>query len=199
MASTINIPQTIADTATSLGIDPNVALELATVESSLNPSAVSSEGAIGLFQVMPATAGMSAAQLMDPGTNITAGLGYLAQLLSEYAGDYQKALAAYNWGLGNVNNVVAQLGSNWFSGIPGSVQGYVTQIMTGAGSQYAITGITVPSISLPSASIALSAPVTDTSDLADESAVLEPSTDDTSLLGWLAAAAVIVLLALAAS
>jgi Transglycosylase SLT domain len=194
MASAINIPQTIADTATSLGIDPNVALELATVESSLNPSAVSSEGAIGLFQVMPTTAGMTAAQLMDPATNINAGLGYLAQLLAQYSGNYQEALAAYNWGPGNVNGAVAQLGENWFSGIPGSVQNYVNQIMTGAGSQYAITGITVPSISLPSATVAISQPADETTEETEE-----PASDDSSTLMLLAAAAVAVLIFAAVS
>lgn len=196
MSSTINIPQTIADVAQQYGVDPSVALELATVESGLNPSAVSSKGAVGLFQVLPSTAGMAAAQLMDPATNIGAGIAYLASLLGQYGGDYSKALAAYNWGPGNVNGAISAAGANWFSSIPATVQNYVDEIMGNASSQYSVSAINlpVPTNILPTLDLALT-PIDSSVDTSIEP---EPA-DNPDLIGVLIAiGAALVFVAFAA-
>jgi len=73
------------------------------VESNYNPAAVSSKGALGLMQLIPATArrfGVSDA--FDPIDNIQGGAKYLRYLLDLYGGDYPLALAAYNAGEGAV-------------------------------------------------------------------------------------------------
>ncbi len=70
------------------------------VESSFNPSAESHKGAVGLMQVMPATAkdiGIHG-DLKDPQVNIEAGCRYLSMMLSRYRGQVPVALAAYNAG-----------------------------------------------------------------------------------------------------
>lgn len=69
------------------------------VESRHLPGAVSHRGAMGLMQLMPATArALGVTQPFDPAQNIHAGARHLRRLLDEFAGDTRLALAAYNAG-----------------------------------------------------------------------------------------------------
>jgi soluble lytic murein transglycosylase-like protein len=73
-------------------------------ESAYNPQAVSRAGAQGLMQLMPETAReLGVRDSFDPEQNLAAGSRYLKQLLDKYEGDLDHALAAYNWGPGNVD------------------------------------------------------------------------------------------------
>ncbi len=73
------------------------------VESNYNPSAVSPKGALGLMQLIPATARrFGVSDVFDPADNIQGGAKYLRYLLDIYGGDYPLALAAYNAGEGAV-------------------------------------------------------------------------------------------------
>lgn len=71
-------------------------------ESNYDPFAVSSAGAIGLMQVMPATASdygvTAAADLFDPEINLATGMRHLRRLLEKYDGDVGLAVMAYNAG-----------------------------------------------------------------------------------------------------
>lgn len=75
---------------------------VAAVESGFKTAAVSPKGAIGLMQLMPATAAAHGADPRDPQQNVDAGAMYLRELLLKYNGDVVKALAAYNAGPGAV-------------------------------------------------------------------------------------------------
>ena len=73
------------------------------VESAWNPGAVSRAGAVGLMQLMPATAKeMAISDSRDPRQNILAGTRYLRLLANKFGGDLVLTLAAYNAGEGNV-------------------------------------------------------------------------------------------------
>jgi soluble lytic murein transglycosylase-like protein len=73
-------------------------------ESRFNPSAVSKVGAKGLAQFMPSTwqEWGQGQDIYSPAANISAQARYMAYLVKQFNGDTDKALAAYNFGIGNV-------------------------------------------------------------------------------------------------
>jgi soluble lytic murein transglycosylase-like protein len=96
-----SVQQQIISAAESVGLDPALALAVAQQESGFNQNAVSSAGATGVFQLMPATAAGLGVDASDLSDNIQGGVTYLAQLLQQYGGDVTSALWAYNAGPGN--------------------------------------------------------------------------------------------------
>lgn len=85
------------------GLPPEFVASVAKVESAFRANAVSSKGAIGIMQLMPATAQALGADPHDVRQNIDAGTRLLRDLLVKYDGDVVKALAAYNAGAGAVD------------------------------------------------------------------------------------------------
>ncbi len=93
----------IRRTAERHGVDGLLIAAIVEAESSFDPCAISRRGAVGLMQVMPATAGSADyLRLSDPALNIDFGTRYLRHLLELYEGDLELALAAYNAGPANV-------------------------------------------------------------------------------------------------
>jgi hypothetical protein len=94
----------IENVASAQGVRTDLVRAVIQVESAFNPLAVSDKGAMGLMQLMPATAkqfGVSNA--FDPHENVRGGVAYLRRLLDRYGGDERLALAAYNAGPGAVD------------------------------------------------------------------------------------------------
>lgn len=113
--------QEIEEIARQKGISPSMVNAVINAESSGNPNAVSSKGAQGLMQVMPATGAEVAKKLgypsnydiTDPKTNVNIGSQYLADMMAKYKGNEKLALAAYNSGPGTVDGLVAKYGSDY--------------------------------------------------------------------------------------
>lgn len=105
-------------------------------ESDFDPNAVSSAGAEGIAQFMPATAaayGLS--NPFDPTASIYAEANYLSDLYNQF-GSWSAALAAYNWGPGNLNDALAMNGNNFqqaLSTAPYETQNYVATITGNSG------------------------------------------------------------------
>jgi soluble lytic murein transglycosylase-like protein len=71
---------------------------IAYVESRFNPAAVSPKGAVGMMQLMPATASELGVDARNPDDNARGGASYMRKLLAMFDNDVQLALAAYNAG-----------------------------------------------------------------------------------------------------
>lgn len=92
----------IRQAALRAGLPPEFVASVARVESAFRPDALSPKGAIGVMQLMPATAKQLGADPHDVAQNIDAGARLLRDLLLKYDGDVVKALSAYNAGPGAV-------------------------------------------------------------------------------------------------
>ena len=107
-----SVKHLLREAASTHGVDYELLKALIATESGFDAAAVSPRGAVGLMQVMPATAGRFGVsadrrtsieqKLADPATNIHAGASYLGYLLRLFPGQLELALAAYNAGEGAV-------------------------------------------------------------------------------------------------
>lgn len=94
------IAEKIIATATEQGVDPQLALAVAKVESGFSQAAKGSSGEIGVMQLMPATAKSLGVNPKSLDENILGGVTYLKQMLDVTGGDVRKALVGYNGGPG---------------------------------------------------------------------------------------------------
>jgi peptidoglycan DL-endopeptidase CwlO len=106
------------------GVDPAVLAAVASQESGFDSSAVSSSGAQGLMQFMPATAGSLGVNALDPASAVDGAARYLSSLTQQF-GSTSLALAAYNAGPGTVSR---------YGGIPPytETQNYVSAVTSKA-------------------------------------------------------------------
>lgn len=87
---------------------PELVKAVIRAESAGKSDAVSSKGAQGLMQLMPKTAKDLGVDPTDPVANVEGGSRYLQQLISKY-GSHDIALAAYNWGPGNIDKAISKV------------------------------------------------------------------------------------------
>jgi soluble lytic murein transglycosylase-like protein len=97
-ASPLEPKALLAEAALDAGLPATLVLSVAKVESAFLSAAKSPKGAVGLMQLMPATAAALGVALEDPRANAFGGAQYLRQLLIRYRGEARLALAAYNAG-----------------------------------------------------------------------------------------------------
>jgi soluble lytic murein transglycosylase-like protein len=148
----------LQNAAAAFGIPAPLFTAQAQQESSLNPNAYNAKsGATGLLQLEPATAaqyGVTGSALLDPAANATAGANYLSDLFNQF-GDWATALAAYDWGPGNVAAAQQKYGANWLAYAPAETQNYVAGIL----------GSSATPTSTPASPIASAAVIPDASNI----------------------------------
>ncbi|EMP0381548.1 lytic transglycosylase domain-containing protein [Klebsiella pneumoniae] len=109
------------------GLPAGLLSSVAGTESGGDPFAVSPKGAKGPFQFMDGTArdlGLKGMDVYDPHKSADAAARYLRYLLDATGGDLEKALASYNWGLGNVQK-------KGMDNLPSETRNYVPKVMAG--------------------------------------------------------------------
>lgn len=141
------------------GLNPEIFVRQMIQESGMNPDAVSPKGALGIAQIMPATArnpGYGVRPIedpTDPEEGLRFGAEYMRAMLDEFGGDYKLALAAYNAGAGAVKKA---------GGVPPfqETQNYVSKILGGAMQPDVPGGLSmgVPSSSMPSEDLMMGVP-----------------------------------------
>lgn len=94
-------------------VDPYIVMAVMETESRYDPDVISSAGAVGLMQLLPKYHAKRAykyglTDLMDPYTNIIAGMDLLNELYESYSGNWRKALLGYNNSTSYVNYVLAK-------------------------------------------------------------------------------------------
>lgn len=115
------LDQIISKASRKYGVEVGLIKAVIKAESDFNPQAVSSAGACGLMQLMPATArSLGVKDSFDPEQNVMAGTRFLKDMLQRYNGDVDAALAAYNWGPGNVDKHPDRL--------PHETRGYLVRV-----------------------------------------------------------------------
>lgn len=113
----------ISKVSQKYGVDEKLVQAVVRQESGFNPKARSHCGAMGLMQLMPATAkGLGVKDAYNPVQNVEGGVKHLKGLLARYNGNVVLALAAYNAGGGNVDK---------YGGVPPfkETQNYVKSIL----------------------------------------------------------------------
>lgn len=114
----------ITRAAHNAGIDPQLLTAVVWTESDFTPDAVSAAGAIGLAQLMPATADMLGVDPYDPEQNLRGGATFLSDMITRFDGRIDLALAAYNAGPTRVSEL-----HDGGQGVPIS-QGYVDTVLS---------------------------------------------------------------------
>lgn len=139
--SVLRYSETIKQNAAQYGVSSSIMAAQLAAESSGNPRAMNMADAaktgspsMGIAQFQPETAARYGIDPMKPDEAIKGQAAYMSDLLKMFGGDYEKALAGYNWGEGNVKKAEAKYGADWKAHAPKSTQEYIDKIMRNSGA-----------------------------------------------------------------
>jgi hypothetical protein len=95
-------------------------------------------GAEGLFQFMPKTAQGLGVEALNPASAADGAARYLEDLMDRFGGDPIKALAAYNWGQGNLSKLLKKYpnGDEWQKHLPKETSNYIRKVGNGLGRSF---------------------------------------------------------------
>ena len=138
-----NIPQspyvTVAQQdALKAGINPEWFVRQINEESGFHPDALGpavkdDNGTVvhaeGIAQFLPSVAAHLGINPWDPVASLHAAAQMMADYQRQYGGDYAKALAAYNWGPGNLNHDLSTYGADWLTHVPRETRTYIHDIL----------------------------------------------------------------------
>ncbi|GCE06344.1 lytic transglycosylase domain-containing protein [Dictyobacter aurantiacus] len=127
-AGSVNYVSLARQDAVAAGIDPDLFVRQINQESGFQPGVVSSAGAVGIAQFMPATAAGLGIDPHDPVQALHAAARLMASYLRQY-GSESAALAAYNAGPAALKNARMQCGARWQSCLPAETQHYIAVIL----------------------------------------------------------------------
>lgn len=130
MQNSLNIKALAAQLAGEYDIPWDLAERWILWESGWNPRAVSPEGAEGLLQLMPQF--YPDIDRFDPAQNLRAGMSSYKRYLERYEGSESKALAAYNWGPGNLDKALERFGDDWWLALPPETVRYIRGVVYNA-------------------------------------------------------------------
>lgn len=121
--SSLEIQDLVARASADHAVSPALVNAVLMAESGGDPTAISTAGAEGLMQLMPATAASCGIDPFEPISNVECGSAYLKALLRRYRGNVSLAVAAYNAGPGAVDR---------YHGVPpyAETQAYVARVLT---------------------------------------------------------------------
>jgi len=132
-SSGVSVPQqyqgVINGVESKYGLPSGLLGRLADTESNFNPNAKNKSGASGMFQFMPDTAKGFGIDPFNVDQSADAAGKMLSSSLKQYGGDWNKALAAYNWGSGNLAKAIKQYGANWLDHAPTETKNYIKKIL----------------------------------------------------------------------
>lgn len=126
----------IFEVARRHAVNPGLVAAMVRAESAFDPEAVSSKGASGLLQLMPATArrfGIEGGEVFDPELNLDAGVRYIRWLIEHFRGDLPLILAGYNAGEATVER---------YQGVPPytETRNYIRRVYSGMGVELPAPG-----------------------------------------------------------
>lgn len=188
------VQQLLVQAAQRYGFDPSLILAQAQQESGFRNVTNPNTGACGVLQLLPSTAAQyGVTNCLNVAANIDAGVHYLADLLNQF-GDIAKALAAYDWGPGNLAKAIAAWGDQWLAHAPAETQNYVATI-AGVAPPPVSQGAPPPPLTIDAAT---GLPIDDSTPTPPAAAASLPSLDLSSvptpvLIGAAAALAALVL------
>jgi soluble lytic murein transglycosylase-like protein len=114
------------DSEKKYGLPPTLLKRIAWIESRFNPNASNPSGAQGMMQIIPKWH-PDVKNPYDPNEAIPYAAQYLKSLHKRY-NNWPKAIAAYNWGLGNVDKVIKEYPNAWRDKLPKETKNYVAQV-----------------------------------------------------------------------